>query len=183
MLGFLAQRVLGQYDIAIPRSGPGAMLFVVSNIAQFERDWSLDPTDFRTFVAIHEVTHRFEFARLWARERFAELLHDFLSTLKIDAATMQERLAALDSSDPQAMQSLMESEEGLFGTVLDDEQRIKLGRIQAFMAAAEGYGDHVMRGARPRAPAVLRCGSRRRCVATARGKPATPCSSGSSASR
>ena len=71
VLGFLAQRVPGQYDIAIPRSGPGAMLFVVSNIAQFERDWSLDPTDFRTFVAIHEVTHRFEFARPWARERFA----------------------------------------------------------------------------------------------------------------
>ena len=33
--------------------------------------------------------------------------------------------------------------EGLFGAVLDDEQRIKLARIQAFMAAAEGYGDHV----------------------------------------
>jgi putative hydrolase len=41
------------------------------------------------------------------------------------------------------MQRAMESEEGLFGTVLDAEQRIKLGRIQAFMAAAEGYGDHV----------------------------------------
>ncbi|MGZ5299875.1 MAG: zinc-dependent metalloprotease, partial [Actinomycetota bacterium] len=119
--------------------------FVVSNIARFERDWSLDPTDFRTFVAIHEVTHRFELARPWARERFAELLRDFLSTLKIDAAAMQERLATLDASDPQAVQSLMGSEEGLFGTVLDAEQRIKLGRIQAFMAAAEGYGDHVMR--------------------------------------
>jgi uncharacterized protein (DUF2342 family) len=28
--------------------------------------------------------------------------------------------------------------------VLDDEQRLKLRRIQAFMSAAEGYGDHVM---------------------------------------
>ena len=144
VLGFLAQHVLGQYDIAIPRSGPGALLFVVPNIAQFEKDWSLDPTDFRTFVALHEVTHRFEFARPWARERFAELLSDFLSTLKIDASAMQERLSSIDASDPEAMQALMGSEEGLFGSVLDDEQRIKLGRIQAFMAAAEGYGDHVM---------------------------------------
>jgi putative hydrolase len=32
----------------------------------------------------------------------------------------------------------------LFGAVLDPEQRIKLARIQAFMAAAEGYADHVM---------------------------------------
>ena len=69
---------------------------------------------------------------------------------------MQERLATLDASDPEAVQALMESEEGLFGAVLDDEQRIKLGRIQAFMAAAEGYGDHVMHVARPRAPALVR---------------------------
>jgi putative hydrolase len=144
VLGFLGQRVLGQYDVAVPRSGPGVLLFVTPNIAAFERDWSLDPTEFRTFVAIHEVTHRFEFARPWARERFAALLDDFLSTLTIDVGAVQERLARLDGADPEALQSLMESDEGLFGAVLDDEQRIKLGRIQAFMAAAEGYGDHVM---------------------------------------
>jgi putative hydrolase len=144
VLGFLGQHVLGQYDIAVPRSGPGVLLFVVPNIARFEKDWSLDPTDFRTYVAIHEVTHRFEFAQPWARERFSELLQDFLSTLKIDASQMQARLSSLDASDPEAIRSAMESEEGLFGAVLDDEQRIKLGRIQSFMAAAEGYGDHVM---------------------------------------
>jgi putative hydrolase len=102
--------------------------------------------DFRTYVAIHEVTHRFEFAQPWARERFEQILQDFLSTLKIDASAMQERLASLDGTDPDALRSVMESDEGLFGTVLDDEQRIKLGRIQSFMAAAEGYGDHVMHG-------------------------------------
>jgi len=146
VLGFLGQHVLGQYDIAVPRSGPATLLFVVPNIAQFEKDWSLDATDFRTYVAIHEVTHRFEFARPWARERFDQILQDFLSTLKIDAGAMQERLASLDGADPEALRSVMESDEGLFGTVLDDEQRIKLGRIQSFMAAAEGYGDHVMHG-------------------------------------
>jgi putative hydrolase len=146
VLGFLGQHVLGQYDIAVPRPGPGALLFVVPNIAQLERDWSLEATDFRTYIALHEVTHRFEFARPWARDRFAELLDDFLSTLRIDVGSMQDRLATLDASDPEALRSIMESEEGLFGTVLDDEQRLKLGRIQAFMAAAEGYGDHVMHG-------------------------------------
>jgi putative hydrolase len=144
VLGFLAQRVLGQYDIAVPRSGPGAVAFVVPNIAAFERDWSLDRTDFRTWVALHEVTHRFEFAQPWAREHFRGLLDDFLSTLTIDMEGMRSRLSTLDASDPEALQSLMESEEGLFGAELDDEQRLKLGRIQAFMAAAEGYGDHVM---------------------------------------
>lgn len=143
VLGFLGQHVLGQYDVAVPRSGSGKLLFVASNVARFEHDWSLDPTDFRTFVALHEVTHRFEFARSWAGPRLRELLDDFLSTLQIDVESIQQRIASLDSADPEAMQSLLESDEGLFGAVLDDEQRIKLGRVQAFMAAAEGYGDHV----------------------------------------
>ena len=145
VLGFLAQRVLGQFDVAVPRSGPGVVMFVVPNIRGFEADWSLDATDFRTFVAIHEVTHRFEFARPWARERFGSLLDDFLSTLRIDMAGMQARLATMDTSDPEALQQMLGSDEGLFGAELDDEQRLKLGRIQAFMSAAEGYGDHVMR--------------------------------------
>jgi len=144
VLGFLAQRVFGQYDVAIPRLGPGRMLFVASNVARFEHDWSLDPTDFRTFVALHEVTHRFEFAQPWAPSRFRGLLDEFVSTLRIDVTALQERIGSFNASDPEEMQRLLESEEGLFGAILDAEQRIKLGSVQAFMAAAEGYGDHVM---------------------------------------
>ncbi|CAN5721349.1 zinc-dependent metalloprotease [soil metagenome] len=144
VLGFLAQRVLGQFDVAVQRSGAGAVMFVVQNIRRFETDWSLDAIDFRTFVAMHEVTHRFEFAQPWTRERFGQLLDDFLSTLRIDLDSLRSRLETIDSSDPEALQGMFESDEGLFGTELDDEQRLKLGRIQAFMSAAEGYGDHVM---------------------------------------
>jgi putative hydrolase len=144
VLGMLAQRVLGQYDIAVPRSGPGQLLFVVPNLVAFERDWSLDPREFRTFVALHEVTHRFEFAQGWADDRFQDLLDDYLSTLKLDVEGMQARLGSLDPGDPEALRQLADSDEGIFWADLDDEQRLKLGRIQAFMAAAEGYGDHVM---------------------------------------
>lgn len=145
VLGALAQQVLGQYDVAVPRpSGAGTLLFVVPNIAAFEKDWSLDPTEFRTWVALHEVTHRFEFARPWALPRFRELLEDFLDTLELDIEGLARRLESLDPSDPNQMREVLAGEEGLFGTVLDAEQRLKLGRIQAFMAAAEGYGDHVM---------------------------------------
>lgn len=144
VLGFLAQRVLGQYDVAVPRGGPGSLLFVAPNVTAFEKDWSLDATDFRTSVALHEVTHRFEFARPWARDRFRELVDDFWSTLRIDLEGMQAKLSTLDASNPEALQALMDSDEGLFGAELDDEQRLKLARVQAFMSASEGYGDHVM---------------------------------------
>jgi coenzyme F420 biosynthesis associated uncharacterized protein len=145
VLGTLAQQVLGQYDIAVPRpEGSGALLFVVPNIARFEKEWSLDPTDFRTWIAIHEVTHRFEFARPWALATFRELIDDFTSTLTLDIEELQQRLASLDPSNPEGMQEMLAGQESLFGAVMDDEQRLKLRRVQAFMTAAEGYGDHVM---------------------------------------
>jgi putative hydrolase len=145
VLGLLAQHVMGQYDVAVPRSGTGALLFVVPNISAFERDWSLDPTEFRTFVALHEVTHRLEFAQAWTRTHFVGLVDDFLATLSIDVDQIRSTLEGLDPSDPEGFQHALEGGDGgLFGAVLDDEQRLKLGRIQAFMAAAEGYGDHVM---------------------------------------
>ncbi len=144
VLGYLGQNVLGQYDIALPRAEPGRLLFVWPNIAGFQRDWSLDAVEFREWVALHEVTHRFEFSRPWARTHFLGLLRDFVSTLELDVAGLEERLHTIDFSNTDAMQALLESEDGLFGAVLDDEQRLKLARIQSFMAAAEGYADHVM---------------------------------------
>ena len=142
VLGFLAQQVLGQYDIAVPRPEP-TLLFVVPNIKAFEKDWSLAPQEFRAWVALHEVTHRFEFASSWSREHFRTLLDDYLSNVEFDVGALQQRFEQLDIANPTALQSMMEDDEGLFGPVLDDEQRIKLARVQAFMSAAEGYGDHV----------------------------------------
>ncbi len=142
VLGSLAQHVMGQYDIAVPRGSDAALLFVITNIAAFEKNWSLEPTEFRTFLAIHEVTHHFGFARPWTTERFARLVDDYLSGMTIDLQGVQSRLASLDPNDPGSMERALGGET-LFGPVMDDEQRLKLARIQAFMAAAEGYGDHV----------------------------------------
>ena len=144
VLGSLGAQARGRYDIAVPRQDGERMLFVVPNIESFERDWSLPEPEFRTWVALHEVAHRFEFARPWASEHFRHLVENFLSTLKVDVAGMQERLGSLDPSDPTSIQEAFSGEDALFGTVLDDEQRIKLGRLQAFMAGAEGYADHVV---------------------------------------
>ncbi|HEX6130167.1 MAG TPA: zinc-dependent metalloprotease [Actinomycetota bacterium] len=147
VLGTLARQVHGGYDVALPRSDTATLLFVVQNVAAFERDWSLDPTEFRTAVAVHEVVHRLGFARPWAAPRLATLLDDFLSTVTIDVGSLQERFSSLDPSDPDALERALGGEEGsVFGAVLDDEQRLKLARIQAFMAAAEGYADHVVHG-------------------------------------
>jgi len=141
--GLLAQRVLGQYDIAVPRPGPGTVVFVVPNVAAFERDWSLPPVEFRAWVALHEVAHRFQFARPWVREHLLSLVREFASNLEVDVNQLMERLQGIDTSNPQALEELMRNGDDLLTPTLDDEQRLQLARVQSFMAAAEGYGEHV----------------------------------------
>ncbi|MEX2420803.1 MAG: zinc-dependent metalloprotease, partial [Actinomycetota bacterium] len=143
VLGSLGKLVLGRYDVAVPRIDNERLIFVVPNISVFERDWSLPEMDFRQWVAMHEVTTRFAFAQPWVRPRLLEVVKDFLSTLEVDVSDVQRRLEQLDPSDPQGVQQAFEDEPDLFSPVLDAEQRIKLARIQSFVAATVGYVDHV----------------------------------------
>ena len=143
VLGYLGQRVLGQFDLAVPRPG-GSLYFVIPNMARFENEWSLDEREFRAWVSLHEVTHRFEFARPWVRDHFLGLIRDLVDHAELDLSGLEQRLESLDLSDPEALSKAFEGMNDLFGRASDPEQRLRIGRVQAFMAAAEGYGDHVM---------------------------------------
>jgi len=142
-LGYLGQRVLGQFDLAVPRS-TGALYFVIPNISMFEKDWSLSPVEFRGWVALHEVTHRFEFARPWVPQHFLGLVRDLFDHAEIDLSGLESQLEGLDLGNAEALSEAFEGMGNLFGQTDDVEQRIRIARVQSFMAAAEGYGDHVM---------------------------------------
>ena len=143
VLGSLGQRVLGQYEVPFPRGGDAALLFVLPNIERFERDWSLPPVEFRAWVAFHEVTHAFQLGRPWVRDHFLGLVRELAEGMKFDLRALEERLEGLDLSDPQRLTEALGDSDLLEGT-LDDEQRLLLARIQAFLAAAEGHAAHVM---------------------------------------
>lgn len=144
VLGSLAQRVLGQYDLALPRP-PGPLLFVWPNITALESDWSLPGTEFRAYVALHEVAHRFEFAQSWVRPHVIALVKDLVEHAQVDVSGLQRALEDLDPSNPEAMQSALQGAGNLFGESSDPEQRLRIARLQSFMAASEGYADHVMK--------------------------------------
>jgi len=135
--------VLGQYDLAVPRPS-GSLYFVIPNIARFERDWSMDQREFRAWVALHEVTHRFEFASAWIRDHFVRLVSDLIEHAEIDLSGLERRMEGVDLSNPEALAGASDIVGNLFGEASDPEQRLRLARVQAFMAAVEGYGDHVM---------------------------------------
>ena len=146
VLGDLATRAVAGHDVAVPRAEEDDLVFVVANLTSFQRDWSLDAAELRTAVALREVVFRTTFSRPWVRPHAIGLIDDFLATMAIDVAGLMERFATADPADPEAFQRALGAGEDdpLFGTVLDDEQRLKLARIQAFVGAAEGYAAHVV---------------------------------------
>jgi len=144
VFGFLAARVLGDHDVGIPHAATGPIGFVLTNIERVEADWSLDPREFRTFVALHQVAHRLQSERPWLPDYAASIVDDFLSTMTIDVDAIQQRFASLAPGDPESLQAAFGGEDdAMFGVVLDDEQRLKLDRIRALVGAVEGHGDHV----------------------------------------
>jgi putative hydrolase len=144
VLGTLGQRVLGQYEVPLPRGGEPSLLFVVPNIEAFERDWSLPPVEFREWVAFHETTHAFQLGRPWVRDHFLGLLKELTDGMEIDLRALESRLEGLDLSDPQRLTEALGDPEEFLGASLTEEQKLLLARVQAFMAAAEGHASHVM---------------------------------------
>ena len=144
VFGFLAGRVLGDHDIGIPREAAGPLRIVLANVEKLERDWSLDPREFRTYVALHQTVHRLQFAQPWLAVHTTTAIDDFLASMAIDVEEIRGRFASLSPTDPEAFQNAFAADDGsMFGVVLDDEQQLKLDRIRALLGAIEGYGDHV----------------------------------------
>jgi putative hydrolase len=142
VLGYLGQRVLGQYELPLPRAEQPELLFVVPNIARFEAEWSLPPDQFRAWVAMHETAHAFQLGRSWVRGHFLGLVTEIAEAMEFDLGALQDRLEGLDLSDPQKLTEALGGD--LLTGALTEEQRLLLRRVQAFMAAAEGHADHVM---------------------------------------
>lgn len=145
LLGFMGQKVLGQYDVALlsAEATPGRLLFVEENIRQTARtlDVPLDP--FRTWIALHETTHAFEFeAHAWLRPYLAERLERQLTLLSRDARGMgREALRGLG----QALRGEGRGDDvHWLERLMGDEQRRLFRETQALMALLEGFGDHVM---------------------------------------
>lgn len=145
VLGTLGRRVLGQYELPVPREDDRpALLFVVPNIAGFEQEWDLPPDELRAWVALHETTHAFQLGRPWVRDHFLGQVRELAESMEFDLSGLEERLAGLDLSDPERMSETLGDPAGLLGQVLTEEQKLLMRRLQALMAAAEGHAEHVM---------------------------------------
>ena len=105
LLGFLGQRVLGQYDLAVlsAETTPGRLLFLDENIRRTAASLGVPLNPFRTWIALHESTHAFEFeAHPWLRPYLAERLERQLTSLSSGVSAAQPRSRDAAGSRPSA---------------------------------------------------------------------------------
>ncbi len=147
LLGYLARRVLGQYDLALLGREPveaGKLYYVEPNIRAVERMLGLPRDDFRMWLALHETTHAFEFeAHPWLRTHFNGLLEQYMEFLKQDADHLKNGVRGLRVFVDRA-RSRGRGEGSWIEALMTPQQRELFNAMQATMCMVEGYSNHVM---------------------------------------
>jgi coenzyme F420 biosynthesis associated uncharacterized protein len=143
-MGYMSQRVLGQYELSLlePERQP-RLLFVEPNLAKAIKELGVEADSFLRWIVLHEVTHVLQFQGVpWLREHMGDLLRNYLATMEVRI----ERGAAGGLPSLPNPADLVEKfrEGGLMALVQTEEQRLIFDRIQAVMSVIEGYSEHVM---------------------------------------
>jgi coenzyme F420 biosynthesis associated uncharacterized protein len=144
LLGFLARRVLGQYDLLVLENELDGDLGPLGPAPAGDTVYYVgSTTEFRRWIAIHEVTHRAQFTGVpWMHSHFLSLVNELLSMVDPDPRSLiaAARRAADDlrsGHDPLRRG-------GLVGLFVTREQQLVLDRVQALMSLLEGHGNVVM---------------------------------------
>lgn len=151
LLGYMAKRVLGQYDLALLGREPvsaGKLYFVEPNIKGIERKLNLPQQDFRMWLALHETTHAFEFeAYPWVREHFNGLLERYMGFMREDAEYLRqgvEGVKVLAKRIREGNNGNGDDSGTWIESFMNAEQRALFAEMQAMMCVIEGYSNHVM---------------------------------------
>ena len=144
VVGYMSQRVLGQYELSLlqPEVKP-RLLFVAPNLGKAVGELGVDRGSFLDWIVFHELTHALQFVGApWLREHLGGLLSADLATVDVRI----ERGAAGGLPSLPNVAKLVERfrEGGLAALVQTSRQRSIMDRVQATMAVIEGYAEHVM---------------------------------------
>lgn len=143
VLSVLSTRVLGQFDPfggGPHPEGSGRLLLVAPSIAQAEAAMAVEPRDFRLWVALHESTHRLQFAAApWLRDHLTALLTRLLG----DEAALAPAARAVGPV-LRRLPEILRGETELIDVLTGPDTREVLDQVLAVMSLLEGHADVVM---------------------------------------
>jgi coenzyme F420 biosynthesis associated uncharacterized protein len=143
-VGYLSQRVIGQYDVALigPARAP-RLLFVGPNLSAARRRLDVDRDLFLRWIALHETTHAVHFASVpWLREHIGGIAEELFekATLEVKPGEILGKLARRNPRE--LMRSVTNGE--LATLLWPEPQRQLVEKLTTTMTLVEGYAEHVM---------------------------------------
>jgi coenzyme F420 biosynthesis associated uncharacterized protein len=148
-LGYLARRVLGQYDVAlVGPARPPRLLFVAPNLAEAHRRLGRPRRELMLrWIAMHEATHALQFGAVrWLRDHVGGTVQRLLDDASLRPGLRDLRETArrlLSPPDPRRIAEAL-AEAGLVGLLAGPRQLDLIRSLQATMTVIEGYSEHVM---------------------------------------
>jgi coenzyme F420 biosynthesis associated uncharacterized protein len=143
-VGYLSQRVIGQYDVALigPARAP-RLLFVGPNLSSARARLEVNRDLFLRWIALHETTHAVHFASVpWLREYIGGIAEELFEKAALEVKPT-EILGKLARLNPRELLRSVKSGE-LATLLLPEDQRRVIDRLTATMTLVEGYAEHVM---------------------------------------
>ncbi len=147
MVGHLAQRSFGQYDLPIPRPPSDELTIVTPNLDRFVDEWSLPADDLRLWVCLHEIATHAVLGVPHVRAALQGMLEAYLDGFETDPGSLERQLGEVDmssSGDMAGLQQMFGDPETLLGAIQSPAQRELLPRLEALVAVIVGYIDHTM---------------------------------------
>jgi putative hydrolase len=146
MVGNLARRAFGVYDLPIPRATP-ALVLVPSTIDAFAADWEIALDEMRLWVLAHELAGLALFSVDHVADHLRSLVQRHVGAFRPDPSAMTDKLTSMDidQSDPMAaMQQAFGDPEVLLGAVRSPEQEALEPLLDAAVAVTIGAIDWVV---------------------------------------
>lgn len=154
VLAYVSSGILGQYD-PFADGKTGCLLLVYPNVIAVERQLRIQPSDFRLWVCLHEVTHRVQFtANPWLSDYMSEALGLLTRDAGEDMSQVISRLADYARNRGSAAADWDANSGGILGlvrAVQSEPQRQALDQLLVLGTLLEGHADHVMDAVGPMA--------------------------------
>ncbi len=147
MIGSLAQRAFGQYDLPLARPHTSEILVVAASVESFASDWSIPPDDLRMWVLTHELTSHAVLATPAVTDGLMESVKRHVGSFRPDPAAFMSAMGDIDPSDPAALETLQRTlgdPMTIVGAMRSPEQEALAPFLDARVAAVTGYIDHVV---------------------------------------
>ena len=147
MVGLLARKSLGQYDLPLPRPPSREFMVVPATIDAFASEWNLDVREVRMWTTIRELVIHQLFHIEPIREAVLDLVRRFVGAFRPDPQAIADKLSSIGADDPaemmKSLQNFFGDPEILLGAVRSPEQDSIQPELDSLLGLVLGWSDYM----------------------------------------